>query len=167
MVVNGDASQDEVLLEAGILEANSLASVLPTDAINVFITLSARDMNPNLEIIARAECPSTEHKLRRSGAHHVIMPATIGAFRIAHIIANLESQQPLEQSALKSGHRLLTVPVTMHEGLEDGTLALAQQTLAEIGHIVGIQRADSGILTDLSAEVQLDPEDILLVTQAC
>lgn len=76
------------LLLAGIKRAKYLASVLPNDAINVFITLTARDLNSNLEIIARAECPTTERKLLRSGADHVLMPAAIDALRMAQIISD-------------------------------------------------------------------------------
>ena len=141
-------------------------TVLPDDAINVFITLGAREMNPKLEIIARAECPSTEHKLRRSGAHHVVMPASIGALRIAQIIAGNELPREIEPLQAPNKLRLLQVPVTSQLWLEEGTLALAQETLAEMGRIVGIQRADSRILTDLDSVSTFTPEDILLVAQS-
>ncbi len=85
-VVAGDASNDAVLEKAGIERARTLASVLPDDASNVFITLTARDLNSVLEIISRAECPTTERKLLRSGADYVVMPAAIGALRMAEII---------------------------------------------------------------------------------
>ena len=80
-----DATDDETLHRAGLLRASALASVLPHDATNVFITLSARDLSDSIRIIARAECPTTERKLLRSGATHVVMPAAIGASRIAHL----------------------------------------------------------------------------------
>ncbi len=92
-VVAGDASSDDVLDKAGIHRARFLATVLPNDAINVFITLTARDMNEDLEIVARAECPSTERKLRRSGANHVVVPAAFGAIQIARIIGEAKSEK--------------------------------------------------------------------------
>jgi len=63
-----------------------LATVLPDDAANVFITLSARSLNPALQIIARGEVPSTETKLMQAGASRVILPTHIGAERIAELI---------------------------------------------------------------------------------
>ncbi|MEZ6134922.1 MAG: potassium channel family protein [Pirellulaceae bacterium] len=165
MVVEGDASQDAVLHEAGITQAKSLATVLPNDAINVFITLTARDLNSSLEIIARAECPSTEHKLRRSGANHVVMPAAIGAVRMAQIIADHPTAKVSATNSHSQHHRLHTIPVSGHAELEEVTLKLAQETLAEVGRIVGIQRADCGIMTELHDDLLLGPEDILLVTQ--
>lgn len=83
----GDASDDSTLEQAGIHRARTLASVLPCDASNVFITLTSRELNADLEIIARGENPKTEQKLRISGADSVVSPATIGAMRIAQLIA--------------------------------------------------------------------------------
>jgi len=82
----GDATEEETLIAAGIQRAKVLATVLPDDAANVFITLSARNLSPSIEVIARGEHPSTERKLLRAGAHHVVMPTHIGAERIARMI---------------------------------------------------------------------------------
>src|SRR5476649_465852 len=73
-------------MAAGIDHARTLATVLSNDAANVFITLSARSLNPVLEIIARGEAPSTESKLIQAGANKVVLPTHIGAERIAEMI---------------------------------------------------------------------------------
>lgn len=86
LIVIGDATDEDVLQLAGIRRAHFLASVLPNDASNVFITLTARGLNPNLSIMARGEFPTTEHKLKLAGADHVVLPATIGALRLVHMI---------------------------------------------------------------------------------
>lgn len=86
LTVSGDATDEKVLLEAGIRHAANLATVLPDDAANVFITLSARNLSPTLRIIARGEVPSTESKLLQAGATHVVLPAHIGAERVAHLL---------------------------------------------------------------------------------
>ena len=83
----GNASEEETLLQAGIERAGFLATVLSNDADNVFVTLTARELNESLQIVARCECVTTERKLRRSGADVVISPAQIGATCIAHQIA--------------------------------------------------------------------------------
>lgn len=82
----GDATDAAVLREAGVMRARILATVLPNDASNVFITLSARGLNPNLEIIARGELPGTEAMLLQAGANRVVLPTHIGAERIAELI---------------------------------------------------------------------------------
>jgi voltage-gated potassium channel len=84
--VHGDATDEEVLRAVGVDRARVLATVLPSDAANVFITLSARSLNPHLQIIARGEAPSTETKLLQAGASQVVLPAHIGAERIADMI---------------------------------------------------------------------------------
>ncbi|MFM7191315.1 MAG: potassium channel family protein, partial [Microcystaceae cyanobacterium] len=70
----------------GIMHARVLATVLPEDATNVFITLTARELNPDLTILARGEVPETERKLRLAGANRVILPLTVGAIQMANLI---------------------------------------------------------------------------------
>jgi voltage-gated potassium channel len=82
----GEATDEQTLKTAGIARAKVLASVLPDDAANVFITLSARNLNPEIEIIARGEAPTTENKLFHAGADKVVMPTHIGAERIVEMI---------------------------------------------------------------------------------
>lgn len=86
LCLQGDATDETVLREAGIERARCLATVLPDDAANVFITLSARSLNRSMTIIARGEMPRTESKLLQAGADRVVMPTHIGAERIAEII---------------------------------------------------------------------------------
>ncbi len=84
--IQGDATDETSLQAAGIARARALATVLPDDSANVFITLSARSLNPELQIIARGEAPSTESKLLYAGANKVVLPTHIGAERIAELI---------------------------------------------------------------------------------
>nr|WP_264314159.1 potassium channel protein [Pseudanabaena sp. PCC 7367] len=84
----GSASDENVLLAAGIKKARVLATVLPDDATNVFITLTAKELSPSIFIIARGELPSTEKKLKLAGADRVVLPANIGADRMAHMITH-------------------------------------------------------------------------------
>jgi voltage-gated potassium channel Kch len=86
LYVQADATEETTLQAAGAARARTLATVLPNDAANVFITLSAHSLNPKLEIIARGELPSTESKLLQAGASKVVLPAHIGAERIAEMI---------------------------------------------------------------------------------
>jgi len=81
-----DATDETALVAAGIERARALATVLPDDAANVFITLSARSLNKELQIISRGEAPTTERKLVHAGANRVILPTHIGAERIAELI---------------------------------------------------------------------------------
>ncbi|HQT46306.1 MAG: potassium channel protein [Acidocella sp. 20-63-7] len=86
MVWRGDATDEEVLKTVGVERARALATVVPNDAVNVFITLSARNISKELEIIARANATSTKSKLLQAGASSVVEPTHIGAERIAQLI---------------------------------------------------------------------------------
>ena len=92
--VQADATDEGGLKLAGIDRARALATVLPDDAANVFITLSARSLNRSIVIIARGEVPSTEKKLRHAGADKVVLPTHIGAERIAEMILYPETAYP-------------------------------------------------------------------------
>jgi len=82
----GNALHDAVLHQVGIGRARAICAVLPDDALNVFITLSARNLNPDLQIVARAEDPETERNLLHAGADRVVLPAATSASRMADII---------------------------------------------------------------------------------
>ncbi len=84
--VQGDATRDEVLMSAGIEHARALITTLPSDADNVFVVLTAREMNPRVKIISRASDDASENKLKRAGADNVIMPDKIGGTHMAALV---------------------------------------------------------------------------------
>lgn len=85
--LQGDGAADEVLQAAGIERAKGLVSVVASDADNLYITLTARGLNPELYIMARSSgSPGVQTKLKRAGATKVISPYSIGARRMAHLI---------------------------------------------------------------------------------
>lgn len=81
--VEGDASEDEVLEQAGVARAKGLVAALTSDKDNLFITVTARQLNPNLRIIARGVDQHSNAKMMRAGADTVVRPAAIGGMRIA------------------------------------------------------------------------------------
>ena len=130
----GDATEEAVLIAAGIQRARVVATVLPSDAANVFITLSARALNPTLDIVARGEDPSTESKLRQAGANQVVLPAHIGAERVAEIIL-----YPTTASLLRQGERMRALErdlnrlgVSLDTVVVEETSRYAWRTIAEI-----------------------------------
>jgi voltage-gated potassium channel len=86
--LHADATDEETLHLAGLERAKTLVTVLSNDAENVFLTLNAKRLAPNIEIIARAEAPMTLKTLHQAGADHVVMPAAIGAHRIVSLLTN-------------------------------------------------------------------------------
>lgn len=82
----GDAIDDESLKKAGIYKASTIICTLPEDADNLFVVLSARQMNKDLKIISRASKPSSYRKLKLAGADNVIMPDRIGGDHMASLV---------------------------------------------------------------------------------
>ncbi len=128
LVLQGDATKDEVLKTAGIEKAKGLISVLPTDAENLYVVLSARVLNPRLLIVARAGEEGSEQKLLRAGADRVVSPYQIGGLRIAHTVLKPAIVDFIE-FATKSGNiELQMEEITIKEGSE-----LVGRTLDECG----------------------------------
>lgn len=84
--VVGDATDDDVLRAAGIERASALVAAVETDADNSFIVLSARALNPDLFVVARARSVDSEQKMRRAGADRVVNPQSIGGSRMAAFV---------------------------------------------------------------------------------
>lgn len=84
--LEGDATQDEVLIQAGIKRASTLVAALSDDSDNVFTVLTARQLHPEIKIVSRSFNPKSAHKLKLAGANHVIMPEQIGGFYMATLV---------------------------------------------------------------------------------
>ncbi len=172
LVLVGNATEDDVLELAGIQRAKFLATVLPDDAANVFITLTARGINPALIILARGEYPTTERKLRLAGANHVVLPATIGALRIAHMITHPTTLDFLDRN--DGGNTLNELLAKIDLQIEE--LAITSES-PMIGHlikdlevsvnsafiIVALRREDGATLTSPEGKVIIQEGDTLIV----
>ncbi len=90
LFLDGDATHDQILLEAGIKKAKALIVTTGKDAENVFVTLSARQLNPQLHIISRAVEKVSEKKLLRAGANQVVIPERLGGFYMATLVRKPE-----------------------------------------------------------------------------
>ena len=128
LLFEGDATKDNILKEAGIERAKGLISVLPTDAENLYVVLSARGLNPSLQIVARAGEEGSEQKLLRAGADRVVSPYYIGGLRIAHTILKPAVVDFIE-FATKSGN----IDLQMEEIFIEEDSGFAGLTLDECG----------------------------------
>lgn len=128
LILRGDATQDPILKEAGIERAKGLISVLPTDAENLFVVLSARGLNPNLLIVARAVEEDSERKLLRAGATKVVSPYHIGGLRMAHTVLKPSVVDFIEFTTRSGNIELQMQEINIQEG--SGLIGL---TLEECG----------------------------------
>lgn len=100
--VEGDATDDAVLIKADIKAARSLITTLPNDADNLFVVLTARSLNPDLKIISRASSDSSEKKLRMAGVDSVVMPERVGGAHMATLVAKPDIVEFLEHLSIHS-----------------------------------------------------------------
>ncbi|HEX3332939.1 MAG TPA: potassium channel protein [Acidimicrobiales bacterium] len=162
--VAGDVTEDETLSQAGIERAAALVAALDTDADNLFVTVAAKSMRPDLQIIARARSESSEPKLFRAGADRVVNPQQLGGDRMGSFVT-----QP---------HVVDFVDVVMHDGtlefrLEEltvsaqsflsGSTIRATQLRDRTGALVlAIRRSGGVFVTNPSPEDVIEAGDILI-----
>lgn len=138
----GDATSDEILLNSGIMEAKALTTVLPTDADNVYVVLSARLLNDKLQIVARATDEKAIDKLERAGATRVVSPFSSGAVKIARFMLNPSVEDFFEIND-DHGSQLELADVQIAAGSSYVGKRLMDTDLREKGvMVVGIRRAN-------------------------
>ncbi len=103
LFVEGDINDDEVLLEAGLKKAQYLVTALPDDALNLFVVLSARQLNKDLFIISRASQATSIKKLEFAGANKVIMPDKIGGDHMASLVVMPDLITFMDQLSMEGG----------------------------------------------------------------
>jgi voltage-gated potassium channel Kch len=172
LCVVGDATDSDVLVDAGVQRARVLATVLPSDASNVFITLRARGLNPNLEIIARGELPGTEAMLLQAGANRVVLPTHIGAERIAELIMIEETEQFSHDNPrvreFETMLHTLGLELELIEAAADGpltgqTIAAIEQKSGGALFIVQINRRGGHAMTDPARDTVIMPGDGVVI----
>ncbi len=172
LCLHGDSTDEEMLKAAGIDRAATVASVLPDDAANVFITLSARSLNRNLRIISRGELPATENKLLHAGADEVVLPAHIGAERIAELILFPKASQELRSSEQMRmferglhglGLELEVMPVGAEGEFTGRSVSEIEARVNGAFIIVAINRADGSTVSRPPGDLRLQAGDGVVV----
>jgi voltage-gated potassium channel len=163
--IRGDATQDESMLKAGIMRAKGLISVVSSDADNVYITLTARGLNPELFILARSSDESSDIKLKRAGASKVISPYVIGGTRMAQSILQPNVVDFIE-IATGSDH----LDLQMEEITIPRDSVFAGETLVSSGFrretgviIIGIKKAHGKMVFNPHSQAKIDGDDTLIV----
>ena len=172
LVKTGNAADEEVLLSVGIDRANVLATVLPDDATNVFITLTARGLNSKLRILARGELPSTEKKLRLAGADQVILPASISATRIADMIMHPvtldfldqeEDRNTLNELLARVDVQVDEVAIAPNSPLINGTIGGLEEQGKGTFIVVALRKASGEMYIHPARHERLESDDSLIV----
>lgn len=172
MIIEGDATIDHFLEEAMIAEAKGLITCLSADTDNLFVCLTARDLRPDLEIVARAYEEASVPKLYRAGANHVVSPNASGAIRMASFML-----RPVVVSFLDVATRSPDLTLRMEQEVVTPTSPFAGKTLmdARIPHNTGLivialrkknpegSEEDYSYVFNPQADTRLGPGDVMIV----
>jgi voltage-gated potassium channel len=164
ILLAGDATSDEVLRHAGVERARGVVAVLPSDADNLFITMSARLLNERVFIVARAEGELCEKKLLRAGASRVVSPYTIGGARMAQAVL-----RPAVVDFIELATRTEYLDLQIEETEIGARSTLAGKSLQEskvrkeMGVIiVAIKKAAGHMVFNPPGDAVMEPGDLLI-----
>lgn len=165
LCVQGDASDDETLMRAGILRARALLTAVQSDAGNVYIVLSARALNPKLFIVARAATTAAEHKLTIAGANRVISPYVLGGRGLAGLALRPAVMELLdllvhsEELGIWIEERLISNGAP----LDGASVATAKATIPNLMNVLAIRRPTGDLIANPSQDLLLSGGDTLVV----
>lgn len=163
--IQGNATEDETLLEAKIKNAKALITALPSDSDNLFVVLSAKELNPNLKVISRASKRSTEKKLRRAGANNVIMPDSLGGSHMAQLVSTPDVVEFLDQISIQGENEITLEGISFKdipEGFQFKSLADLKKEF-NVCNIVGYKTVEGNYLINPSEEVEILPNSKIFV----
>ena len=163
LAILGTATEDAVLLQAGIKRARGIVCAFDSDSENIVITLSARELNADVLIVSRADDEGAVQKIKRAGASHVVSPALRGGADIANLLIRPHLTEFLEQShGSSNGCRLAEVTI-------DADAPLVGQTLREYGDkedalvFVAMKRVGGKMTIRPNADETFRPGDVVIV----
>lgn len=162
LTVEGDATHDEVLRTAGVERAKGLVASTGNDSDNVFITLSARGLNPDLVIVSRSDAPETESKLKRAGATRVVSPYTIGGRRLAMSVTRPLVSDFYEALAISSD---VDIHIEEVKVLPDSTIVgrTVGYVDREGAHVLALGRVSGEVITNPPDETVIEAGDGLIL----
>jgi voltage-gated potassium channel len=166
LFVEGDANEDEVLMEAGVKRAKFLIAALPDDAANLFVVLSARQLNKDLFIISRASQLTSQKKLQLAGADKVIMPDKIGGDHMASLVVLPDLITFMDKLSMEGGDTTNLEEVAIEDfsdqvdcnSLRD--LDLRRKTGCTI---IGYIKPDGTYIINPEADMPLQPKSKVIV----
>ena len=166
MFIDGDATEEEVLIEAGIKTAKAIITTLPEDPDNVYVVLTARELNPGITIISRASNESSVNKLKRAGANNVIMPEKIGGAHMAALVMKPDIMEFIAELTGQSSD----ISLTFEElSLQDISKEFVGRTIRDLdirnktgANIIGLRMADGEFVINPLPETELNKNTKLI-----
>ncbi len=164
LVIQGDSTQDAVLEQAGIKQAKGLISAVASEADNVVISLTARELNPEILIVARAETEESEKKLIRAGANRAISPHTLGGTRmaLAALRPHLVDFMQVATSASGLEMRIEELEVKQGSAIANSTLKDCELRLRVGVIVLGIHKKSGQMIFTPPSDAKMEPGDTLI-----
>ena len=167
-LIVGDATQDDILKDANVNFAKNIIITTPSDADNVFITLSAKELNPTIHVIARATYPESVSKLERAGADHIIMPEEISGMIMAQMITKPVVMEFLDLLTGRGiDHDKYIMETIRYEELkknyQDKTLGDLEIFKKTGCIVIGVKDDIKGIIPNPHPETFIGPDDHLIL----
>jgi voltage-gated potassium channel len=166
LFIEGDANDDEILMDAGIENAQYLITALPDDAANLFVVLSARQLNKNLFIISRASQITSQKKLLLAGADKVIMPDKIGGDHMASLVVMPDLITFMDKLSMEGEHTTNLEEVA----IEDFSDQVDCNSLRDLDlrnktgcTVIGYISPDGNYIINPEADLQLQAKSKLIV----
>jgi voltage-gated potassium channel len=166
LVLEGDSTQDEILLKAGVLRAKALITTLPVDADNLFIVLSARTLNPKLTIISRASEDNSDAKLRIAGANNIIMPDKLGGAHMASLVMKPDVMEFVDYITGQGSDNIRLEEITfenLSEEYRNKTIRDLEVRNRSGANIIGFKTAQGEYVINPSADTKIIPDAKLFV----
>lgn len=166
LYIKGDATQDDTLQKAGVKEAKSLLSTLSKDADNLYVVITARDLNAKVNIITRAATESADKKLKAVGANHVVMPEGVGGGHMATLVMSPNIVEFLEHLSIDGSSAINLEEVEVSQITDkEGSMMLKDLALRhKTGcSVIGIKEPDGDYIINPGAETNLNPNSRLFV----
>ena len=164
LYLDADATEEEILVKAGIERAKGLVAVVSSDPQNVFISLTARGLNPSLYILSRAEDEATEKNLIRAGANEVMLPYRLGGRRMAQAILRPAVSDFIEATIHDHSFELNIEEIMVGEDSQLNNLSLVDSNIRQDMDIIimGIKQKDGEMLFNPSSQTKIRTGDILI-----
>ena len=164
LFVEGNATEDEVLLAAGIKHAKGLITTLPDDAENVFVVLTAHEMNPAMKIVSRASNDGAENKLKRAGADNIIMPDKIGGSHMAALITKPDVLEFMDFIAGRINIRVDEIHCnTLPDIYKNNTIGDIEIYSKSGANIIGFKNSNGDYIVNPPADTELTHDSKLFV----
>jgi voltage-gated potassium channel len=166
LIIEGDSTEDDVLLRAGVKTAKALITTLPNDADNLFVVLSARSLNPKLITVSRAADDSAERKLYKAGVNNVVMPERVGGAHMVSLVVNPDVVDFLDYISVHGKDETNLVEITcncLSEKFRNKSIRELEIRIKTGANIIGFKTPDGEYTINPVPDTVLMPDSKLFV----